>query len=423
MELTRKQAIGLKRCNKRITLWHGAVRSAKTVGSLWDFIRVMKWRAEHPEQARGEVLLAGRSTNTVWRNLISPMYTEEMFREIAPHLSYRRNAPTGTLFGQEFSVVGAGTEASALSIQGMTLAYCLGDEAVTWTRSFFDMLKSRLSVKGARMLLTCNPGTSRHFIKTEIIDKAAEDPEHIQVERFYLSDNPTLDPDYIEWVTSTYSGAFYRRMILGEWCAAEGAVYEAWAPETMTVSPMNMPKLAQILAVGIDYGTNHPTAGYCLALGEDGRLYVTDEWSPNLATGTHRRLTDSQLADDLERWLSTFPLPPRFIYCDPAAASFREELRMRRIVTYKADNAVVDGIRTVDSLLVNRQLLIADTCTHLITEMGEYRWDEKATERGKDAPIKENDDHCDALRYAVKSSDKFWRPLLAQLESEVSNGV
>ncbi|PSA77368.1 hypothetical protein BT094_11640, partial [Corynebacterium diphtheriae] len=40
---------------------------------------------------------------------------------------------------------------------------------------------------------------------------------------------------------------------------------------------------------------------------------------------------------------------------------------------------------------------------------GGYRWDTTAANRGKDAPIKEKDDHCDALRYAVISPRHLWR--------------
>ena len=60
----------------------------------------------------------------------------------------------------------------------------------------------------------------------------------------------------------------------------------------------------------------------------------------------------------------------------------------------KASNDVLDGIRTVASLLDNGQLFISSTCTKLIEELPGYRWDDKASDRGVDKPIKENDDAC-----------------------------
>ena len=115
-----------------------------------------------------------------------------------------------------------------------------------------------------------------------------------------------------------------------------------------------------------------------------------------------------ELADSLEEWLSHLPNQPRAIYLDPAAASFKEELQRRRHTVAAAKNKVVDGIRTVDSLLTNGVLTVAEDCPRLIEEIPAYRWDPRATEGGKDAPVKENDDHVDAARYAVFSSRHFW---------------
>ena len=86
----------------------------------------------------------------------------------------------------------------------------------------------------------------------------------------------------------------------------------------------------------------------------------------------------------------------------------RQELYRRRLTVAAAKNKVVDGIRTLDSLFTNGVLTVAEDCPRLINEIPGYRWDPKATERGNDAPIKEEDDHVDAARYAVFSSRQFW---------------
>ena len=404
MKLSRRQAVALISSTAPINIWYGSVRSSKTHASLWVLIRYMQRRAV-AEEAEGIVLIVGMSTNTVWRNIFQPLLTSPAFKHVAPFINYRRNAPSGTMFGQEFSVVGGGTEASWLSIQGMTVAFCLGDEATGWVESFWDMLISRLSLAESQILVTCNPGTSSHYLK-KLIDSG--DPD-VHVEKFLLEENPTLSRKYIDRLKRMYSGLFYRRMILAEWVAAEGAVYQGWEPEKM----VKKHSVSNVIAVGIDYGTNHPTAGYAVGVGTSGRLEVCAEWSPNLERGGHRRMTDSQLADSLESWLELLPSQPLYIYCDPAAASFREELKQRRMLTHRADNSVLDGIRQIDSLLNAGDLTIDPSCKHLQKEMGSYRWDNKATEKGTDAPIKENDDHVDALRYAVRSSRHLWRKQLA----------
>ena len=399
MGLSKRQKLALARSTAPINIWYGSVRSSKTFAQIWDFIARMSSSA-----GDGANIVIGYSTNTVWRNIFQPILSRPEFAAVAPHLSYRRNAPEGTLFGKRFAVVGANNESSWLAIQGLTIENAWGDEAVGWPKSFWDMLVSRLSLPSSRLLVTCNPGTANHYLK-ELID--SDDPE-VHVEKFLLESNPTLSRKYIDRLKRMYSGLFYRRMILAEWVAAEGAVYQGWEPMKM----LKKHSVSNVIAVGIDYGTNHPTAGYAIGVGASGRLEVCAEWSPNLERGGHRRMTDSQLADSLEEWLELLPSRPRYIYCDPAAASFREELKQRGMVTHRADNSVLDGIRQIDSLLNAGELMIDPSCKQLQKEISNYRWDNKATEKGIDAPIKENDDHVDALRYAVRSSRHLWRKQL-----------
>ena len=399
MALSKRQKLALMRSTAPINIWYGSVRSSKTFAQVWDFIARMS-----SSSGDGANIVIGYSTNTVWRNIFQVILSRPEFAAIAPHLNYRRNAPEGTLFGKRFAVVGANNESSWLAIQGLTIENAWGDEAVGWPKSFWDMLVSRLSLPSSRLLVTCNPGTANHYLK-ELID--SDDPE-VHVEKFLLESNPTLSTSYIDRLKRMYSGLFYRRMILAEWVAAEGAVYQGWEPMKM----LKKHSVSNVIAVGIDYGTNHPTAGYAIGVGASGCLEVCAEWSPNLERGGHRRMTDAQLADSLEAWLELLPSQPRYLYCDPAAASFREELKQRGMVTYRADNSVLDGIRQIDSLLNAGELMIDPSCKQLQKEMSSYRWDSKATEKGIDAPIKENDDHVDALRYAVRSSRHVWRKQL-----------
>jgi len=60
-------------------------------------------------------------------------------------------------------------------------------------------------------------------------------------------------------------------------------------------------------------------------------------------------------------------------------------------------------------------------CTHLLTELPSYAWDAKATAKGQDAPVKQNDHFCDSLRYGVVTTQSRWRhevPLTMPIEIE-----
>ncbi len=88
-----------------------------------------------------------------------------------------------------------------------------------------------------------------------------------------------------------------------------------------------------------------------------------------------------------------------------------------------ADNAVLDGIRSVASLLAAGRLVIHESCEALIRELEGYAWDPKASERGLDAPLKEDDHGPDALRYAVMAMRRYWRSWITLAERDRGGGL
>lgn len=385
-----------------INVWDGSVSGGKT----FTWILAMLHKIQNAP-AEGDIVIMGFSLPSIYRNVFSLIESHPLFAPFREHIRYNHNADTALMFGRVVHVIGMGTIKASDRIRGMTIRYAFVDEGTLMPHEVFTMLLTRLRVPGAQCFITTNPGNQRHYLLTDYIQRPREtDTYHIT---FTMADNPGLPPEYVERQKSLYTGVFYQRFILGRWVAAEGAVFQGWNEDTMTVR--ELPELLQTFAVGVDYGTEHPTAGYALSLGRDGdtyRLYLHNEWSPNPTT----RATDYELATSFEEWTATLPHWPQFMYADPAAASFREELLRRNITTHRADNKVLDGIRLVDSLLMSDQLKIHADCTHLLDELPGYVWDAKAAERGEDKPIKEHDDHVDALRYVCASSRHLWRPLL-----------
>ena len=98
-----------------------------------------------------------------------------------------------------------------------------------------------------------------------------------------------------------------------------------------------------------------------------------------------------------KKWLDGTKI--KAIIVDPSAASFIAELRKRGYKVLKANNDVLDGIRFVASLLNQGKISISDQCPNTIKEFGSYIWDQKASERGEDKPVKQHDHAMDALRY------------------------
>lgn len=370
---------------KRINILEGSVRSGKTFSSL---IMWALWLATRP--ADGKYLMVGRTLTTLKRNCLEPL--QALLGEDNMHMSIP--AKRAEIFGRSVDLEGAANALSENKIRGVTLSGAYVDELTLVPEDFFTMLLSRLSTEGAKLFGTTNPDSPRHWLKVNFLDKPGLDVYRI---KFLLDDNTTLPPDYIRNLKLEYTGVFYRRFILGDWVAAEGAIYPMF-DLTKHVSD-KLPKL-RMHWIAADIGHTNPTAFLRLAAGDDGRIWVVDEYY-HMADKSGAK-SPKQYARDMQTFALKGPSPDSVII-DPAAEGFilqlKEDAPSLRIK--RADNAVLEGIQLVSSAIDAGVLMIHPCCRHLIDEIQGYSWDPKAQERGEDKPVKTNDHACDALRYAL----------------------
>jgi phage terminase, large subunit, PBSX family len=408
----------------RIVAYDGAVRSGKTIGEL------LMWASYCVHGPAGLLLIGGRTERTIANNLILPL--QEIFGP--ERIVYTRATGRVSIFGRDCLVVGFNDESSREKIQGLTLAGALLDEAAVVPESAFQMLISRLSVPGARLFLTCNPEGPEHWLLKKFLERARlwVDKHGIEHERepaddvlnlfrvtFLLDDNTWLvenNPEYIAELKKQYTGLWSRRMIESEWVAAEGAIYPMWDPDRHVIRWEDLPPLQRVLGVGMDYGTTNATVGIALGLTAEAqpRLVLIDEWRYDSRV-TDVRLTDVELSERFRAWLAGLAdqhgvhLEPEHIYLDPSAASFTEQLWKDQVRTWPADNDVAQGIADVASLLATDKLIVTDRCKGFIKEIPAYSWDDKATEKGLDKPLKVADHDMDASRYVIRSTKHLWQ--------------
>lgn len=419
--LVGKQSNSAHLATARTNVWEGSVRSSKTVTSL---IRWLQYVRTGP---RGNLLMVGKTERTLKRNVIGPlidMLGPKRCRYIAGEGELH-------LMGRRIYVAGANDEKAQDKIRGLTLAGAYVDEASTVPESFWTMLTSRLSVRGAQLFATTNPDAPAHWLKKKWLDRASvhltgdgrvvrHGGDRLNLARFSfrLDDNPHLPPEYVADISREYVGLWYRRYIAGEWVVAEGAIYSMFDPGVHVVDGLSDDeRVIRWLGVGLDYGTANPFAAVRLALTTKARLYVAGEWRHD-STAARRQMTDAEYARAVANWLDDRPdrdrpdpraLDVGWLCVDPSAASFKVQLHRDgfRSVT-DADNDVLDGIRRVASLLGNGQLVIDRSCTGLLDELPGYSWDDKAAEKGEDKPLKVDDHSCDALRYAISTTEPLW---------------
>lgn len=393
----------------RIAIWSGAIRSGKTIASLIAFLIAL---AVAP--STGLVIIAGRSLQTIERNLIDPLQDQALFGALSLQVIHTRGSTTAVILGRTVHLIGASDARAEGRLRGASVCLALADEITLLPEAFFKQLLGRLSVPGARLLGTTNPDSSGHWLKRDFIDRALE--LSIGHWHFTLDDNPSLTSQYVESIKAEYGigTLFFKRFIEGRWIAAEGAVFDMWDEDRHVVD--ELPRIHKWIGVGVDYGTSNPFHATLLGLGENRKLYIASEWRYD---GRHQRkqLTDAEYSQRLRSWLLDVPgigpVRPQFVTVDPSAASFVTQLKRDHLTPTPAKNNVLDGIRTMSTLLASGNLLVHSSCRGLITEMPGYAWDDRAAAKGEDKPIKVGDHGIDSTRYVTFTTRALWRHKLA----------
>lgn len=418
-----KQAWAYINLTARIVLMCGSIRSGKTFISLLMFLKAIK------QVTVGDIIIVGKTERTLRRNIINPLI------DMLGVKAVRYVQGTGELYvyGKRCYVISAADESSETRIRGMTVALVLGDEVTTWPENFFVQMLGRMSVRGARAILTTNPDSPFHWLKKNYIDKAKgstlcaeEEQLDMQVAYFYLTDNKTLPREYIESIKREFTGVFYKRFILGEWVMAEGRIYDMF-DEQINVYPNDLvgewPNFLDYW-VSCDYGTGNVTVFTLYGIDDKKCCYVIDEYYYK-AENFDRQKTDDEFVFEMEMFLrrhndrvaETFKSGSEeddnlfkayyikwpkslTIYVDPTATSFIRSLYNNGFTCVKkANNDVLDGIRFVGNGFAARKLLINRRCKKGLEELPNYVWDEKKQLLGEDKPVKQNDHFCDAMRY------------------------
>lgn len=386
MPLSPKQIQSFNEANHRFNIWVGAVRSGKTYSSILKLIDVIK----HGPPGNGMII--GVNRDTIQRNVLLELYK---FLGFPPPSTKTTETK---LYGRNIYFVGAHDEGAVRRIQGSTLAFAYVDECVCIPQPFFKMLLSRLSIKGAQLLATCNPEGPTHFIKKDFIDRAEE--LDLVYWNFTLDDNPSLDPSYVENLKKEYSGMFYKRFILGQWAASTGIIFDSFDENNIFNEPKEQPSY---YVAAIDYGTVNPTCCLIGAISPNRwpQIRIEDEYYYD-SSKTGRSKTDAELADDIKSFIGWKPI--RALYIDPAAASLKLELRNRDLPVVDAKNDVLPGIQVMSKFIHGKNLVIHKSCKNLIEQCQSYQWDSKAADRGEDKPVKHADHAIDSCRYLVFSS-------------------
>ncbi|GIO08939.1 phage terminase large subunit [Brevibacillus reuszeri] len=343
---SRKQLEVICNADAFINILEGSVRSGKTIASIvaWmDFVQSSPHRV---------FLMTGSTSDTLYRNVI-----EDIERILGKKRArYVKSAKGGARLNLKFRnlaypddskqkfiykicyCVGAHDERAEGRIRGMTVAGWYADEVTLYPESVVKQAINRMSLASASAIWTTNPDSPYHPIKKEFIDKAAE--KEYKNWHFVLNDNLSLDEDYKKNIRNAYVGLRYKRMILGLWVLAEGAVYDMWDEKENTFTNNDLVPGFKSLArryISVDFGTKN--AIIFLDCWDDGdTIWIMDEYYYS-GKEKGRQKENSEYADDLETFAGDEH--PLYVIIDPSAASFKTTLRNRGFRLKDADNEVL----------------------------------------------------------------------------------
>lgn len=295
--------------------------------------------------------------------------------------------------------------ASFRGIQGKTLnnsiLFC--DEVTLYNEEAFNQALARVTGK-SKILMTCNPDRSNHWVKQRFIDN----PKGLKISRHKLTlrDNPGLDQKSIDRFEALYTGTFYRRYILGEWCSSDALVFPMFGDDMIVKTAGRHTGKA---FAGSDFGTTDPTTALKVVF-TPTKIYVPAEfyYKSNPEEGIPD-LSPDTLARRVKAWAQKNSIQQSPVFYDPAAKHWGVALHNTGLKTHAANNTVLSksekagqmtGITLMQSLFANNLIEISPKCENLINELYNWSWDPDKP----NTPQNGGDHVIDALRYVLNSN-------------------
>jgi phage terminase large subunit len=297
------------------------------------------------------------------------------------------------------------------------------DEASQVGEDAFLKLQGRLRhPKGLRKLLIVgNPKghdwAFRYFIKKDMLaDQKAKNNYKMIVAP--STENKHLPEGYIESMLASYSKERIARDIMGSFDSFEGQVYSEFNRSIHVIKPFAIPP-EWTRVVGIDAGFVNPSAWVWGAVDYDSNVYIFREYyqTQKLIKDVCREALEASTPEEIKSLQGAFIDPSvKAVRSQTGASDWDNYLEYlpKDFPLIPARNDVAAGIDKVKSFLrINDttkkpRLFIFDTCSNLLDEISQYRYEEltpnqQGLKNEKESPRKYKDHTLDALRYLIMS--------------------
>lgn len=306
MIISEKQKEFIKNAKRRYNLKIGARRCGKTyLDNLWTIPSRILERAG----LDGLNVIFGVSKGTIERNVLQPLrqiYGKNLVGTISSDNKTK-------LFGEEVYCLGCEKINQVSKIQGTSIKYAYGDEVARWSQDVFVMIQGSLDKPYSVFDGALNPENESHWLKRDFLDQVEEKGLDVYVQHYTIFDNPFLSKEFVDNLCREYEGTvFYNRLILGQWCNAEGLIYKRFADNPQKYKwdkkdsngDYELPEGYTV--IGIDYGgTKSGQAFVCTRISYDFKYVI--------ALGSEKHMGDID-PDELEKLQIEFAKKMKYKY-------------------------------------------------------------------------------------------------------------
>ena len=368
MIISDKQKEFIRDAKHRINLKIGARRCGKT---YLDDLYVIPKRIIERKGKDGLYAIFGVSKGTIERNVLQPM------REIYGKdlIGFINSQNVAKLFGEEVYCLGCERASQVSKIQGTSIKYAYGDEIAKWSQGVFMMILASLDKNYSCLDGALNPESKTHWLKKEFLDNIDKKKLDIYTQYYTIFDNPFLSKDFVDNLCKEYEGTvFYNRLILGQWCNAEGLIFRQIADDKerfITDKPLE----TGIISIGIDWGGNGSKHSITATrIRRDFRILQTLKSDVKIATGTDTKEVMSWIIKFIKEILVTYG-NIECIWCDSAEQvlnnTLRTELKLNNLhipVKDSIKTEISDRIEMYNILLNTDRISFLKNKTNTIVE-------------------------------------------------------
>ena len=379
MIITEKQKEFIRNATHRYNLKIGARRCGKT---YLDILFTIPNRLLERKGLDGLNVIFGVSKGTIERNVLQPL-REIYGKDLVGFINSQNIA---VLFEQEVYCLGTEKISQVSKIQGTSIKYAYGDEMAKWNKEVFIMIQASLDKPYSCLDGALNPENKNHWLKKDFLDVIKEKGLDVYTQYYTIFDNPFLPKDFVENLCKEYQGTvYYNRLILGQWCDAEGLIFQQIANDYKRYITEEV-QLNSFISIGIDWGGNKSKHSITATkISRDFKRVQCLKSDTMKATGTNTK--------QVFRWIINFIKEIQdkygtvsFIFADSAEQvlnnSLNGELRANKINLIVQDSLKIEIKNRIELwnrlLNLDKMSFIENQCQSLIEALQTALYDEKA---------------------------------------------